>query len=323
MSLILIIDEMHPSLLPLLTGMGVEADYCPQLTAAEVPAALAARPYSGLVVRSKLRITAALLAQAPQLRFVARAGAGVDNIDEDALAAAGVTLLNAPEGNRDAVGEFALGMLLDLLRSIAKGDREVRQGQWHREANRGEELGPKTVGLLGYGHMGRALARRLSGFGCAVLAHDIDPNCQSDAFATCVPLAELQARVEVLSLHIPYSAANHCFVNESFMGAFAHPFWLVNTARGEVLDHAALVATLQSGQVRGAALDVLENEKLGTLTPVQQATFDELRAAPNVVLTPHIGGWTQQSYQRINEVLTAKIAVFLGLGQVGALRRAN
>ncbi len=312
MTPVLIIDEMHPSLHPLLAGIGVQADYRPQLTAAEVPAALAARPYVGLVVRSKLRITAPLLAQAPALRFVARAGAGVDNIDEAALAAAGVTLLNAPEGNRDAVGEFALGLLLGLLRHIPAAHAEVQQGVWRREANRGEELGTKTVGLLGYGHMGRALARRLRGFGCTVLAHDTDARCQSDEFATCVPLPELQARAEVLSLHIPYSAANHHFVNADFLEAFAHPLWLVNTARGEVLDHAALVAALQSGRVRGAALDVLENEKLATLSPSQQGVFDVLRAAPNVVLTPHIGGWTHQSYQRINEVLTAKIAAFLG-----------
>ena len=308
----LIIDEMHPSLLPLLRGIGVEGDYQPKLTAADVPAALAAQPYTGLMVRSKMRITAALLAHGPHLRYVARAGAGVDNIDEDALAAAGVTLVNAPEGNRDAVGEFAVGQLLALLRHTATADAEVRRGEWHREANRGEELGTKTVGLLGYGHMGRATARRLRGFGCPVLAHDHDPAVLTDGNAELVPLAELQTRAEVLSIHIPYSEANHEFVNEAFLARFAHPIWLVNTARGEVLDHAALVARLQSGQVRGAALDVLDNEKLAALTPAQQARFDALRTAPNVVLSPHIGGWTHQSYVRINEVLAAKIAA-LGL----------
>lgn len=308
MSLCLIVDEMHPTLLPMLAAIGVDADYRPELKTAEVPAALAARAYHGLVVRSKVHVTAELLRHGPQLRYVARAGAGVDNVDEAALAAAGVALVNAPEGNRDAVGEFALGLLLALLRNIARGDAEVRRGQWQREANRGEELGPKTVGLLGYGHTGQAFARRLSGFGCTVLAHDVDPNCQSDQYATCVSLPELQARAEVLSVHIPYSAANHRFVNEALLAGFAHPLWLVNTARGEVLDHAALVAALQAGRVRGAALDVLENEKLAALSPEQQARFDYLRAAPNVVLSPHIGGWTHESYRRINEVLVAKIA---------------
>ncbi|MDB5269926.1 MAG: phosphoglycerate dehydrogenase [Hymenobacter sp.] len=310
MSTCLVVDEMHPSLQPLLQSIGVEIDYQPNLTAAEVPAALAAQPYEGLVVRSKLRVTAALLAHGPQLRYVARAGAGTDNIDEAAMAAAGVTLLNAPEGNRDAVGEFAVGLLLGLLRNIVRADHEVRQGQWRREASRGEEIGGKTVGLLGYGHMGRAFARRLGAFGCTVLAHDSDPAVATDAHATLVPLNELQARADVLSLHIPYSAANHHFVGEGFLNGFAKPVWVMNTARGEVVDQAALVQALRAGTVRGAALDVLDNEKLNGLSPAQQATFDFLKTAPNVVLTPHVGGWTFESYARINEVLAEKIRAF-------------
>ena len=306
----LIVDEMHPSLLPMLAEIGVAADYQPTLTAAGIPVALASFPYEGLVVRSKLRVTAALLAHGPQLRYVARAGAGIDNVDMAALEAAGVALLNAPEGNRDAVGEYAVGLLLALLRNIVRADREVRAGQWRREANRGEELGGKTVGLLGYGHMGRAFARRLSAFGCTVLAHDCDPVVAADDFAALVSLPELRARAQVLSLHIPYSAANHHFVNAAVLTGFAHPLWLLNTARGEVLDHAALVRGLQAGAVRGAALDVLENERLGALTAGQQATFDFLRAAPNVVLSPHVGGWTHESYVRINEVLADKIRAF-------------
>ena len=310
MSLCLVVDEMHPSLLPLLQSIGVDTDYLPNLTAAEIPAALAAKPYEGLVVRSKLRVTADLLAHGPQLRYVARAGAGTDNIDEAAMAAAGVTLLNAPEGNRDAVGEFAVGLLLGLLRNIARADHEVRAGQWRREASRGEEIGGKTIGLLGYGHMGRAFARRLAAFGCTVLAHDHGPDVTTDGHATMVSLAELQARADVLSLHIPYSAANHHFVDEELLAGFARPIWLMNTARGEVVDQAALVQALRAGAVRGAALDVLDNEKLDRLSPAQQATFDFLRTAPNVVLTPHVGGWTFESYARINEVLVEKIRAF-------------
>ena len=310
MNTCLVIDEMHPSLQPLLQSIGVEIDYQPNLTAAEVPAALAAHPYEGLVVRSKLRVTADLLAHGPQLRYVARAGAGTDNIDEAAMAAAGVMLLNAPEGNRDAVGEFAVGLLLTLLRNIARADGEVRQGRWQREANRGEEIGGKTIGLLGYGHMGRAFARRLSAFGCTVLAHDSSPAVLADQYTTLVPLAELQARAEVLSLHIPYSPANHHCVDEEFLAAFAQPIWVLNTARGEVLNHAALVAGLRAGTVRGAALDVLDNEKLRQLSPAQQTNFEFLKMAPNVVLTPHVGGWTHESYARINEVLVEKIRAF-------------
>ena len=241
---------------------------------------------------------------------MARAGAGTDNIDEAAMAAAGVTLLNAPEGNRDAVGEFAVGLLLGLLRHIPSADHEVRQGQWRREANRGTEVGGLTIGLLGYGHMGRAFARRLGAFGCTVLAHDHNPAVTTDGHVTLVPLAELQARADVLSLHIPYSAANHHFVHEALLAGFARPLWLLNTARGEVVDQAALVAALRAGTVRGAALDVLDNEKLSALSPAQQASFDYLRQAENVVLTPHVGGWTFESYQRINEVLVEKIRAF-------------
>ena len=310
MNTCLVVDEMHPSLQPLLQSIGIEVDYQPTLTAAEVPAALAAQPYEGLVVRSKLRVTADLLAHGSHLRYVARAGAGTDNIDEAAMAASGVTLLNAPEGNRDAVGEFAVGLLLTLLRNIARADHEVRQGLWLREANRGEEIGGKTIGLLGYGHMGRALARRLSAFGCTVLTHDSNPAVVADQYTTLVPLAELQARADVLSLHIPYSPANHHFVNEAFLAAFTKPIWVLNTARGEVLNHAALVAGLQAGTVRGAALDVLDNEKLRQLTAAQQATFDFLKTAANVVLTPHVSGWTHESYARINEVLVEKIRAF-------------
>lgn len=310
MSTCLVVDEMHPSLQSMLQRIGIEMDYQPNLTAAEVPAALAAQPYEGLVVRSKLRVTAGLLAHGPQLRYVARAGAGTDNIDEAAMATAGVTLLNAPEGNRDAVGEFAVGLLLALLRNIARADYEVRQGQWQREANRGTEIGGKTIGLLGYGHMGRAFAQRLRAFGCTVLAHDSNPAVATDGHATLVPLAELQARADVLSLHIPYSAANHHWVNEELLAGFEKSIWLMNTARGEVVDQAALVRALRAGTVRGAALDVLDNEKLQHLSPAQQATFDFLKMAPNVVLTPHVGGWSFESYARINEVLVEKIRAF-------------
>ncbi|MCB2376665.1 phosphoglycerate dehydrogenase [Hymenobacter sp. BT635] len=310
-SLCLCVDEMHPSLPELLVPLGITLHYRPDLKAAEIPAALAAQPYDGLLVRSKLRITAELLAHGPQLRYVGRAGAGVDNIDEAALAAAGVTLLNAPEGNRDAVGEYTLGLLLALFRNIVRADHEVRQGIWQREANRGEEIGGKVIGILGYGHMGAAFARRLSSFGCTVLAHDSNPRHEGDHNAILVSLRELQERADVLSVHIPYVAANRHFVNDALLGGFRHPIWLLNTARGEVLDHAALVRGLQSGQVRGAALDVLENEKLATLTEAQQATLHFLKASPNVVFSPHIGGWSFQSYRRINEVLAHKIGEFL------------
>ncbi|OON70233.1 NAD(P)-dependent oxidoreductase [Hymenobacter sp. CRA2] len=303
----LVIDEMHPSLKSLLRETGVQIDYEPDLLPAEVAAALAEKPYEGLIVRSKVRVTADLLRHGPHLRFVARAGAGVDNIDVAALTAAGVTLVNAPEGNSQAVGEFAVGTLLALLRKVAAADAEVRQEQWRREANRGYELQARTVGIIGCGHMGRSFARCLRGFGCTVLGHDHDPAVQPTEYLPLVPLEEIQQRCDVLSIHIPYSPENHAFVNEELLRGFRQPLWLLNTARGEVLDHAALVKLLQEGKLRGAALDVLDNERLTTLKPEQRTRFGWLRAAPNVVLTPHVGGWTHESYQRINEVLARKI----------------
>jgi D-3-phosphoglycerate dehydrogenase len=315
-----VVDEMHRSLRNDFKAIGVTIKYCPDLLAAEVPAALAAFPYEGLVVRSKLRITAALLKNAPHLRYVARAGAGTDNIDVEAMAAAGVELINAPEGNRDAVGEHTVGMLLALFRHIPPADYQVRHGRWLREENRGEEVSGKTIGILGYGHMGRAFAKRLRGFDCEVIAHDIDPNCQTDGNAKLVSLLELQGRSDVISLHIPYSPANHHFINDAFLTVSERNFWLLNTARGEILDHAALVRGLRGGYVRGAALDVLENERLHTLTDAQGATFEFLKNAPNVVLSPHIGGWTHQSYARINEVLTRKLAAFLAKNPAGKER---
>jgi D-3-phosphoglycerate dehydrogenase len=301
----LIIDLMHPSIVPMLEELGIRVSYQPDIKAADVKRLLPA--YQGLVVRSKLFISADLLGEAHNLQFIARAGAGVDNIDEAAIREKNIALINAPEGNSDAVGEFSVGLLLALFRHIVQADKEVRAGQWYREANRGEEIMGKTIGLIGYGHMGKAFARRLSGFGCQVLAYDKDDGIASDAYARVVSLPELSATADVVSFHIPYTPENRHFGNEAFFRSFQKDIWLMNLARGEVVDQGAVVALLQAGKMKGAALDVLENEKLYTLSPAQKVNFDFLAQAPNVVLTPHIGGWSHQSYVKINEVLVRKI----------------
>ena len=301
----LIIDLMHPSIVPMLEELGMRVSYQPDIKAADVKKLLP--QYQGLVVRSKLFISADLLEDAHQLQFIARAGAGVDNIDEAAIRQRNIALINAPEGNSDAVGEFSVGLLLALFRHIVQADKEVRAGLWYREANRGEEIMGKTIGLIGYGNMGKAFARRLSGFGCQVLAYDKDDGIASDEHARVVPLPELMAAADVVSFHIPYTPQNRHFGNEAFFGSFRKDIWLMNLARGEVVDQGAVVALLQTGKIKGAALDVLENEKLHTLSAAQQVHFNYLAQAPNVVLTPHIGGWSHQSYVKINEVLTRKI----------------
>jgi D-3-phosphoglycerate dehydrogenase / 2-oxoglutarate reductase len=307
----LIIDQMHPSIFPMLEELGIQVSYQPDITAGEVKRLLP--DYQGLVVRSKLFISADLLQHGRQLKFIARAGAGVDNIDEAALQQKGIALLNAPEGNSDAVGEFSVGLLLALLRNIVTADKQVRAGKWYREANRGEEIMGKTIGLIGYGNMGKAFARRLSGFSCQVLAHDIDEGITTDDYARVVPLADLFEQADVVSFHIPYTPQNRHYGNEAFFRAFKKDFWLINLARGEVVDQQVLVALLQAGKIKGAALDVLENEKLAALTPEQWLNFNFLTQAPNVVLTPHIGGWSHQSYVKINEVLARKIKDLLQL----------
>ncbi|RDV11820.1 phosphoglycerate dehydrogenase [Pontibacter diazotrophicus] len=302
---ILIIDEMHPSIFPLLEGIGAEADYRPDIKAADVREALAT--FDGLIVRSKMRITADTLELANQLKFVARAGAGVDNIDAQALQERGIALLGANEGNRQAVGEFTLGLLLSLLRNITRSDKQVREKVWLREENRGEELSGKTVGIIGYGNMGQSFAKVLSGFGCRILAYDRFAPEKVCAPAVYASLEEIQAEADVVSLHIPYIPENLSLANDAFFRGFRKPVWFLNTSRGDVVDQEALVQHLTSGKVKGAALDVLENEKLLNLTPAQQENFNYLVSAENVILTPHIAGWTHESYIKINEVLVEKI----------------
>lgn len=302
---VLIIDEMHPSIFPMLERIGVQADYRPTIKPIDVCEALAG--FDGLIVRSKMRITAETIRFADNLKFVARAGAGVDNIDAAALDKRGIALLAANEGNRQAVGEFTLGLLLSLTRNIARGDREVRNKVWLREENRGEEIGGKTIGIFGYGNMGQSFARLLQTFGCRVLAYDRFAPEKVTVPAEQVPMEVIQAEADVVSLHIPYIPENYNFADEAFFSGFKKPIWFLNTSRGEVVDQDALVAHLKKGTIKGAALDVLENEKLNTLTEKQLASYNYLINAQNVVLTPHIGGWTHESYVKINEVLVQKI----------------
>ena len=306
---ILIIDRMHQSLLPMLEEAGFIADYQPEIPASNVPAAL--QNANGLIVRSKVFVDDALLVNANNLQFVARAGAGVDNIAEAALAKRNIPLINAPEGNRDAVGEHCIGLLLALFRHIISANTEVKRKIWNREDNRGEELGSKTVGIIGYGNMGQAFARKLAGFGCQVLAYDKSKTRKPDQFAINCSLNDIFEKADVVSLHIPLTAQNRNFADEAFLRSFRKNIWLLNTARGEVLDQQALVALLQEGKIKGAALDVLENEKLNSLTPLQQQSFEYLASATNVILSPHIAGWTHTSYEKINQILVQKIKALL------------
>ncbi len=302
---ILIADEMHPSLFSLLHQAGFTYDYQPHYTRADLIRHL--QPFAGLIIRSKTTVDADLLSHAPNLRFIGRAGAGLDLIDLDTANRLGIRVFHAGEGNRDAVAEQTVGMLLALLTNLLRADRQVRQGVWDREGNRGYELGSLTVGIVGYGNNGSATARRLSGFGCRVLAHDKFLTHYGDAVAQEATMEQIMADADVLSLHVPLTNDTRLLVNDALIERFTKPFYLVNVSRGEVVSLSAVVRGLESGKVRGAGLDVLENEKLAQLTPDQQTTFDYLRRSDRVVLTPHIAGWTHESYIRINEVLVRQI----------------
>jgi D-3-phosphoglycerate dehydrogenase len=302
---ILIIDKMHSSIIPLLEKEGHQADYRPNITRSEIMESLPL--YEGLVIRSKTPMDRSLLEKAHSLKFIARAGAGLDQIDLEYLAENEIQLFHAAKGNRDAVAEHAIGGLLALMNHLIKSDQEVRKGIWDREGNRGYELKGKTVGIMGYGNMGRAFAKRLKGFGVDVLAYDKYKKDFEDNLVQEVIWEKLKAEADILSLHVPLTEVTRNFFTFDELKSFAKPFWLVNTARGEVISFETLNKALDAGILRGAVLDVLENEKFNRFSSEQKAEFEKLANRENVIFTPHVAGWTFESYEKINEVLVKQI----------------
>jgi len=265
--------------------------------------------YQGVVIRSRFKIDKTFLDKATDLRFIARVGAGLESIDEPYAAEKGVMLIAAPEGNRNAVGEHALGMLLSLFNKLNQADAEVRGGNWNRESNRGLELEGKTVGLIGYGNMGKAFAKKLKGFDCRVVCYDIKEKI-GDKNATQVSLKELQETADVLSLHTPWTPLTDKMINAEFIYQFTKPFWLINTARGNSVVTADLVKALKSEKILGAGLDVLEYEKLSfenLFTETLPEPLQYLIEAKNVLLTPHIAGWTVESKIKLAQTIVDKI----------------
>lgn len=301
----LIIDPMHSSIISLLKEIGIEPVYMPDAKREEVLKII--NDYPGLLLRSKLAVDKNFLDAAGNLKFIARAGAGMDQIDVEEAGKRGIQLFNASEGNADAVGEHAIGLLLNLMNKIRIGDREVRAKEWRREENRGYEICGKTVGIIGYGYMGKSFATKIASFGCNIVAYDIALKNFSNEKVKEVSLAELQEVSDIVSFHIPLNSHNKNLVNFGYLNSFKKPFWLLNTARGEILETQALISLLESGKIIGAGLDVLENEKLNTLTEKQAKEFDFLRTSDKVILTPHVAGWTFESYYKINKVLCEKI----------------
>ena len=309
---ILFLDQPHPLMLAQLSAQGFENHIDHLSSKQEIEEKIAL--YDGVVIHSRFVIDRTFLDCATRLRFIARVGAGVENIDVAYAASKGIQLISAPEGNRNAVGEHTLGLLLALLNNFKKANLEIMHGKWLREANRGWELDGKTVGIIGYGHMGKAFARKLRGFDCNVICYDIAPNV-GDENARQVTFVDFVRAVDVVSVHTPQTPLTLGMINAEFIAQVVKPFWLLNTARGKIVVADDLVAGLKSGKVLGAGLDVLEYEKrtleefvIDAHTP---ASFRYLMEAENVILTPHIAGWTQESKEKLAQVIVDKIIAFV------------
>ena len=318
---ILHIDSNHPLLKEQLQESGFinHEDF----TSSKADVEKKIHEYQGIVIRSRFKIDKEFIDKATNLKFIARVGAGLESIDCEYATSKNIELIAAPEGNRNAVGEHTLALLLSLFNNINKASNEVKSGQWNRESNRGHELDGKTIGIIGYGNMGKSFAKKLRGFEVTVLCHDILENV-GDQNAKQVSLEELQQKADVLSLHIPWTPETNNMVNQDFINAFQKPFWLINTARGKNVLTSDLVLAIENGKILGAGLDVNEYENLSfeTLSNEQSSESDPLSSraqsrdfkpyqyllnSNKVILTPHIAGWTFESHQRLAQVIVDKI----------------
>lgn len=305
---ILHLDSNHSLLWNQLQEFGFDNEQDYTSTKEEVEAKI--HDYHGIVIRSRFKIDKTFLDKATNLQFIARVGAGLESIDCDYAISKKIHLIAAPEGNRNAVAEHALGMLLSLMNKLNRADKMVREGQWIREGNRGYELDGKTVGIIGYGNMGKAFAKKLRGFDVDVLCFDIQENV-GDENAKQVSLQILQQKSDVLSLHLPWTNETDKIVNTNFINSFAKQFWFINTSRGKNVATDDLVVALKSGKILGAGLDVLEYEKLSFenlfVDAEKPKAFEFLLLAENVLLTPHIAGWTYESHGKLAQTIVDKI----------------
>lgn len=301
---VLIVCKVLPEFLHGLREAGFDVDYRPGLSRENILEEIV--PYDGLVIRSKQVVDKALLDRADKLSFVGRVGSGLENVDTALLDERGIRIYRSPEGNADAVAEHALGMLLALLNKLRRGDRMVRNRKWDREAARGVRLAEKTVGLIGYGYTGRAFAKKLSGMNVRVLAHDpfVD---DFDAFASSADMEEIMQKADILSYHVPLNESTKYHFNRELIKKMRKPFYLVNTARGPVVNTADLLAGLASGKVLGAALDVFENEDMLRISKKESEEMQRLSDFEDVMLSPHVAGWNDYSKSALHDILLKKI----------------
>ncbi len=309
---VLFVDTNHPHLIQGLRALGLQCDEDYASSKNEIENRIS--DYQGLVIRSRFSIDKSFLDRASNLKFIGRVGAGLENIDIDYAEQKGIRLIAAPEGNRNAVGEHTLGMILAMFNKLKQADGEIRNGLWRREENRGLELEGKTVGIIGYGNMGKAFAKKLQGFDCEVLCHDIKKEV-ADKNARQVPLETLFEKAEVLSLHTPQTPLTIGMVSTTFIDRFKHPFYLVNTARGSAVVTSDLMKAIETEKILGACLDVLEYEKTsfedffadGELPP----DFKKLIDSDKVLLSPHVAGWTIESKYKLADTIVQKVKLFL------------
>lgn len=301
----LIIDEIHPVLIEILEKGGVEVEYLPKLTKSEIELKLSS--FEILVLRSKFFLDRQFLNRATTLKIIARAGAGLDIVDVEAAHEFGIEVIHAAEGNADAVGEHTIGMILMALNKMAEANFSVKSGNWNREAFRGVELNTKVVGLLGYGNMGQAVAKRLQSFGCKVISYDKYLENWPDQNAISVPLKTLQMESDILSIHLPLTNETNGWINKNFLRQCKKGLILVNTARGPIVPIDDLLELLHDESIRFAALDVLETEPPFENDKKNFQKYEALFSKKNVLVTPHVAGWTIESYEKISSILALKI----------------
>ena len=305
---VLHVDENHPALIEGLKNLGFQNDLAYKDPLESILARI--DQYDGLIIRSRFPINEAFLLNAKKLKFIGRVGAGLENIDIDAVKKYNIHLVNSPEGNRNAVGEHTLGMLLNLFNKLLPAHQSVQSGKWEREQHRGEELSGKTIGIIGYGNMGKSFSKKLSGFEVNVLCHDLLPNV-GDENAQQLALEDLQEKCQVISLHTPETPLTQNIIDAAFIDKMKNPFWLLNTARGSAVASEALVYGLKTGKILGAGLDVLAHESKSFSNVFKNDKLPDalayLIAAKNIILSPHVAGWTVESHLLLATTIVEKI----------------